>query len=396
MKHTSKSFPAKIELLLVEDNQGDFIIIREMIKGVRSFQGFDNTQFGLTRAASFQEAINFLGEKRFDIILLDLSLPDAQGLETFYSMRAIASNIPIVVTTGSDDNTRALSAVKAGAQDYLVKGTFDSASLIRSINYAIERYRILNDLENLKKAALRSNYVKNEFLFDRAEEVRSALQGIIRMTEKGLQRILSVEQRNDFEQVKDAAFSLSTVINAVSDFSLLELDKLDLNPVHFVFHDFIDQIAQFAELRSNAKGIVAISHIDDNVPEMLLGDPEKIWRILQTFIDNAVSFGDPGGGLLLFVSSNPSLKGENLHFAVSVSGSSIPLEQQQHVFESLAQADTSTLRKYGANGLSLAVSARLAEQLGGKAWIKSKEKQGCAFHFTIPLEASKVASCINS
>ena len=125
----------RIRILLVEDDPDDVWVMRNLL-GDRWDAPFDLVQVELLSAA-----IERNGEDPFDVILLDLSLPDSQGLETFFAMHAHAGNVPIVVLSGYNDEQTAIKAVQAGAQDYLVKGQVNDHLLVRSIRYAIERGR---------------------------------------------------------------------------------------------------------------------------------------------------------------------------------------------------------------------------------------------------------------
>jgi len=126
----------EIKVLLVEDNPGDVIIIREMFKEI---YGLD---FRVVHAKGLHAGINHLKNTDFDILLLDLNLPDSQGIETVKSMNQEAPDLPIIILTGFSDEELAISSVGEGAQDYLVKGQIDSPLLARSIKYAIERKSI--------------------------------------------------------------------------------------------------------------------------------------------------------------------------------------------------------------------------------------------------------------
>jgi two-component system, cell cycle response regulator len=130
-------------ILLVEDNYGDARLLKEYLNEYSS-----TTQFDLTHVDYLDKALTLLAQKSFDLILLDLSLPDEQGLDTVTRTHEIASHIPIVVLTGMNDDTLGLKAVQSGAQDYLIKGQMDSSSLIRSLRYAIERHRLMEQLNN--------------------------------------------------------------------------------------------------------------------------------------------------------------------------------------------------------------------------------------------------------
>lgn len=124
-----------IAILLVEDNAGDARLLQEFLGEVTS------ARFELTQADRLDDAIACLAQNRFDIVLLDLSLPDSQGLNTFLALHRQAPSLPIIVLTGLDDETLAMKAMYEGAQDYLPKGQVDGHLLGRSIRYAIERQR---------------------------------------------------------------------------------------------------------------------------------------------------------------------------------------------------------------------------------------------------------------
>jgi DNA-binding response OmpR family regulator len=115
----------------VEDNPGDARLIREMLKEAAA------AQFELVHVVRLDEALKLLGEASFDVLLLDLTLPDSQGLDTFFRVYRQAPEVPIVVLTGLADEVIGVESVKGGAQDYLVKGQVDSNLLARALCYAI-------------------------------------------------------------------------------------------------------------------------------------------------------------------------------------------------------------------------------------------------------------------
>lgn len=130
-----------IKVLLIEDNPGDARLIRENLREARA------ARFELTLAERLREGLRLVKERAFDVLLLDLNLPDSSGFDTFTLALAQAPGVPIVVLTGLGDETLALRAVSEGAQDYLVKGSMDGASLGRSLRYAVERHRLRQELE---------------------------------------------------------------------------------------------------------------------------------------------------------------------------------------------------------------------------------------------------------
>ncbi len=124
-----------INVLLVEDSPSDVRLLRELLKEVPA------VPLLLTPVDRLDQALPLLHQQSFDVILLDLSLPDSQGLATFLNLFHHVTTTPVIVLTGLDDERLAIQAMQAGAQDYLVKGQVDGALLIRSMRYAIERQR---------------------------------------------------------------------------------------------------------------------------------------------------------------------------------------------------------------------------------------------------------------
>src|SRR5215211_2653320 len=137
---------SEIKVLLVEDNPGDARLVEILLSEVDSLGSFE-----ITPAERLDEALEHLDDSTFDVILLDLSLPDSSGLETVEVVRTRVPLTPLVVLTGRDDEETALRALQSGAEDYLVKGRGDSELMARSIRYAIERKKAEENLAHLKQ-----------------------------------------------------------------------------------------------------------------------------------------------------------------------------------------------------------------------------------------------------
>ena len=125
--------PKRLHILVVEDNLGDFLLIQEMLNAIRDF-GKE-----VSHVTTLSEAIEHLRNNQVDVVLLDLSLPDSYGIDSFSRLNITSSSIPILILSGLSDTKFAHEAVKIGAQDYLVKGDFEENLLSKSILYSIER-----------------------------------------------------------------------------------------------------------------------------------------------------------------------------------------------------------------------------------------------------------------
>ncbi len=134
-----------MRILLVEDNAGDVRLVRELLDLA------ELPELHLMDVDRLSSALIALNSSQFDVVLLDLSLPDSQGFSTFACLQEQISSIPIILLTGNDDDCLAMKAMKHGAQDYLVKGRFDSDLLLRAIRYSIERQRLLVQMEKARE-----------------------------------------------------------------------------------------------------------------------------------------------------------------------------------------------------------------------------------------------------
>src|SRR4030067_2934216 len=124
-----------LKILLVEDSPADSRLLWEMLRD-SAIKG----RFALDPAVTLKEAISHLCSRKFDLVLLDLMLPDSAGLDTFRAVHKACPDVPVVLLTGLSDENLAARAVREGAQDYLVKGQVDPAALVRSMRYAVERH----------------------------------------------------------------------------------------------------------------------------------------------------------------------------------------------------------------------------------------------------------------
>jgi PAS domain S-box-containing protein len=141
----------KINILMIEDNPGDIRLVREMLSESC------NIQFNLHTAETLSEGMNLLSQKSYDVVLLDINLPDSSGADTFIKLKQSFSKIPVVILTGLVDENMGDMAITHGVQDYLVKNHLDEESLIRSLRYAVERKKVEYALETSE------NNFKNTF-----------------------------------------------------------------------------------------------------------------------------------------------------------------------------------------------------------------------------------------
>ena len=172
-----------IDILIIEDNPGDQFLLSELLKSA----GFKNGK--LSVVASAKEAIFVLEHQTFDIILLDLTLPDSTGVESFLALKKYTHKMPVVILSGLSDMSVALDAITMGAQDYLIKGDFDEKLLAKTILYSIERS---NSLQALKESNERYDIISkatNDMIWD-----WDLTTGIVNRNKEGWKKILGMDE----------------------------------------------------------------------------------------------------------------------------------------------------------------------------------------------------------
>ncbi|MGH7762045.1 MAG: histidine kinase dimerization/phospho-acceptor domain-containing protein, partial [Candidatus Dormibacteraceae bacterium] len=206
---------APLRILLVEDNPGDARLTAELLREAAVLD------FELVNAITFAECLQKLAAESFSVVLLDLSLPDAHGVESAAHLHARHSLVPLIVLTGLDDAKTALAALQAGAQDYLVKGQGDGHLVSRAIRYAIERKRVETQLIEAKNSAEGASRAKSEFLANMSHELRTPLNAIIGFSEILKQEALGPlghdSYRNYVSDIHDSGIHLLRIINDILD-----------------------------------------------------------------------------------------------------------------------------------------------------------------------------------
>ncbi|MFX1391739.1 MAG: winged helix-turn-helix transcriptional regulator, partial [Promethearchaeota archaeon] len=164
----------KLNILLIEDNKADVRLIKELLKTNKDFI------FELESNPRLSESVNLIKTKKFDIILLDLTLPDSDRESTLENVLNVTTEIPIIILTGLDDKDFALKSLQNGAQDYIVKDDLNSSILIRAILYAIERHKV--EIEKAREKAPKIPFDEKD------KEILNYLQDNYRISYKDLSK----------------------------------------------------------------------------------------------------------------------------------------------------------------------------------------------------------------
>ncbi|NGZ07271.1 MAG: response regulator [Magnetococcales bacterium] len=219
-----------LRVLLIEDSEADRLLVLESTLAGGAGGWSHLPPIRLTMAGDLAHALIFLGRERFDAVLLDLNLPDSFGMETFHRLRQAAPDLAVVVLTGLEDDALGADAIRHGAQDYLSKTSLESALLTRAIRYAVERQRLLNELERTRQRLRQEQEIQSlERLSSRTpgEGLRAlSLERVY--TELVRQYVITTRERHDppREEIRALAARLEAMHAGARDVVLLHLKML--------------------------------------------------------------------------------------------------------------------------------------------------------------------------
>ncbi len=237
---------------------------------------------------------------------------------------------------------------------------------------------------------------KNEFLTNMSHEIRTPLNAIVGMGELLEAARLNTEEKNYLKILKNASDNLMALINDILDLSKIEAGKIELEKVIFCPKSLIRSTTQLLRTEAAKKGIALRVVLDEPLP-YCEGDPTRMRQILMNLCSNAVKFTHEG-----YVEVTTSLCSQDklpklcsteisdfpgfyLLMKIKDTGIGIPVQKWDAIFESFAQADSSTTRRFGGSGLGLAITRHLVNLMGGRIWVESLENQGSTFFCLLPL-----------
>lgn len=248
-------------------------------------------------------------------------------------------------------------------------------------NSALEMAR--QELSKKAEELEQSSTYKSEFLANMSHELRTPLNSVLilaRLLEENKEQNLNAKQMEYAGIIHKSGSDLLKLINDILDLSKIEAGKVEMNIEPVAVKSINSDLQQLFHVVAEEKQINFITNIDATVPATIQTDGQRLQQVIKNLLSNAFKFTPKEGTIELAW----SVQADGLHIAVSDTGTGIPADKQQLIFEAFRQADGSTSRKYGGTGLGLSISKELMKRLGGEIRLVSAEGQGSTFTIVMP------------
>lgn len=380
---------AVLRALVVEDSPTQAFHIRLLLEA----DGFE-----VATVSRLSEAIERLGKSPFDVVALDLMLPDSSGLEGLDTLVASSPTTPIVVLTAHTDERMALDALGRGAEDYLSKSQLEQTLLVRTMRYAIERHRSRAELQKLTMELRVKNgelgrlvEQKNRFLGIAAHDLRNPLGVILGYSElllSGDAGSISDEQAEILSVVNSSVDFMLGLINDLLDISMIEAGALRLDMRRTDLMSIVRKNISMNRVVADKKHIQLVLKEDTKLEPIDL-DRRKIEQVLNNLISNAVKFSHPR----TVVEVRVVREGSDVVISVKDQGVGIPRSEQANLFRPFQKTSARSTAGERSTGLGLAIVRIIVEGHEGRIWVESEVGRGSTFYVALPVHrANRAAS----
>jgi len=370
-----------LQVLLVEDSPTDAQLFQHL------FYRAATVDWKLVHVERLSEAIDYCGTQSFNVALLDLRLPDSDGLDTVYQFHQAVPDVPIIILTVFDDEELALQAMAQGAQDYLVKDQVTIQLLRRSIRYTIERSQILQQLKKSERSSLQAlekerelNQLKYCFVSMVSHEFRNplnALQVLCEILFNSDSRLSLKKKETYFQQINTVIDNMCQLLDEVIFLGRIENGKCQIESTMINLKEFCEELIASLQFSDNAQHPIRFSY-ESKVTQVEL-DPNLLKHILTNLISNALKYSAPGNEVQLDVSCQDN----TVLFQIFDQGIGIPEAEQYRLFETFSRC--SNVGQIEGTGLGLAIVKRCLDLHEGEIHIESYQGIGTTVTVSIPL-----------
>ncbi|MBY9067244.1 response regulator [Hyphomonas sp. WL0036] len=320
--------------------------------------------------------------------LIDQNLGILYGMETFQAEKSLSRDVLKKIAreelirhvmdaeafTKTGEKIRIEASISSATW-----GNSDEMVFITYIRDVREERRKAHELRDALHRAEQATRLKSEFLANMSHEIRTPLNGVLGMAQVLAHGQLSDVQAEQVGVILDSGNTLMILLNDILDLSKIEAGRMDLSPVPGDLRHKLSGLFKLHEATAREKGIGIRLFVDPSVPSRLIFDPVRVRQCVGNLVSNAIKFTSEGE-VMIVVTSEPRENGEyGVTIHVSDTGVGISADKVERVFESFAQEDGSTTRKFGGTGLGLSITRKLARIMGGDVTAVSEAGRGSIF-----------------
>lgn len=385
-----------VEVLLVEDNPGDARLIAEHLRETSDLVN----DYRVTHVERVDDAVRKLTEGgKVDIILSDISLPDSSGEDTLVALNRAAKETPIIFMTGTNDEGLAVSAIHKGAQDYLVKGRIDSEVLARAIQYAIERKKFQNQLneavtrarlasqraellDSQKRQLIKLNRSKDDFISIASHQLRTpatAVKQYVGMFLEGYIGEVSPMQQEILEKAYKSNERQLTVINELLKTAQLDAADFQLEMRNCSVNELIaESKADLAPMLRLREQRITFQKTDN---DLALADCDELRLVFDNLLENASKYSENGKRIRVSAQSGRGI----IKITVADHGVGIKQEDLGLIFDKFSRVDNAMSSTVEGSGLGLYWVKRIVDLHDGTIDVESTPGKGSKFIVCLPL-----------
>ncbi|HPB05767.1 MAG TPA: ATP-binding protein [Prolixibacteraceae bacterium] len=399
------SDPRKYTILYVDDEESN----------LRIFKNTFRKDYNILTATSGAEGLEVLNSQDVDLILTDHRMPGMSGIDFLKKAFSKYPELNRILVTAYSDYDVLREAVNELKIFQYVEKPWREEDIKTTINSALEIHRLKIENQNLtssllvkneeltrinielsaeidrhkqtqlelikeKEYAENCNRLKSAFLANMSHEVRTPMNSIMGFVDLIFEDYISQETKREYMNIVQGSCSqLLHIIDNIIEISKIDSGNVELRKVKFEVNDVVNYVYKSFSAKVGQNISLSCNLAQESI--LIYNDSLKLEQVLKNLLDNALKFTTKG-----IVEFGVQLKADQVFFYVKDTGIGIDPENFNLIFERFSQVENAFSRKYGGNGLGLAISKAYIENMGGKIWVESELGKGATFNFTIPLD----------